>query len=151
MPTFFELVTPRCVVFLKGATKDEVLREMVGVLDALGALDDEERFRKAIFDREALMTTALGIGIAVPHERVPPDMPFALAVGLHTEGIDFGALDGQPVQVVVMIAQPAGATEEYLQILSQVATFLKNPANFNAILGAADEDEVVEIIRRASL
>jgi len=150
VPSFFDLITPKRVVFLQSSAKDEVLRRMVSVLAADHGVPGEEAFRRAIFEREALMTTALGIGIAVPHARIPANCPFALALGLHTEGIEFGALDEQPVQVAVMIAQPDGAADPYLEILAQVATFLKNPGNFNAILGAPDAATVVEIVRKAA-
>ena len=74
-----------------------------------------------------MTTTAIGIGIAVPHEKLPPDMPSALALGGSPEGIDFGSLDEQPVQLMVIIAQLVGAKEEYLRILSRIGILLQEP------------------------
>jgi len=149
VPSFAEHINAKRIVFLESTTKKAALQEMVNALANDGVLQDPAWFLQAIYEREELMPTALGIGIAVPHAKVPRGQSFGLALGLHTEGIEFGALDGQPVQVIVMIAQPVNETERYLRFLAQIATFLKNPGNFNAILGAPDEQAVVDIVRNA--
>jgi mannitol/fructose-specific phosphotransferase system IIA component (Ntr-type) len=111
---------------LRGQTKEEIRDELVALL----RLDERstETLARLIRRREALGSTGVGRGIAIPHCRSLAVNRLRLAFGLHTQGVDYDAIDGKPVHVFFLIvAPPVEVANQYLQVLARIAQFAQQP------------------------
>jgi mannitol/fructose-specific phosphotransferase system IIA component (Ntr-type) len=97
---------------------------------------------KALIDREELGSTAIGLGLALPHARIEKIREFSLVLGLHPTGVDFAAFDDEPVRVFTLILGPASEDDMYVRILSRTSRFLRD--NRDAILEAKTPDDIYQ-------
>ena len=95
---FSSMLSPDRIINMKGQTKEEVLKEMVTVLGTSPHVKDAPSLLKAILDREKIVSTGIGIGIAVPHVKISSVDDFVVAIGRSHQGVEFDALDGQRVR-----------------------------------------------------
>lgn len=137
-------LAPERVVFLPaGIAKPDALGRLCDVLSTTPAVGDAIEFRHAIRQREEVSSTGIGGGIAVPHAKLQSISGFAIAVGISPDGIEFGARDNQPVDVMVMIAASEDAREAYLRVLASVAATLKDDARRTALREAASAEAAI--------
>ncbi len=127
---------------LKGETKDEILSEMVDLLMASGHIRDREAVLKAVTDRERRMSTGMQNGIAIPHGKTDSVDCLVAALGIRHEGVDFGALDGEPSTIFVMTVSPDSRTGPHIQFLAEISRPL-NDASVRAQLLAATQPQTV--------
>ena len=142
-----ELIAKERIVELKGTTKDEVLKEMVAVLAKASEVQDKEAFYRAILDRESILSTGIGLGIAVPHAKISSVKGLVAALGKTKKGVNYGALDDQPVHIVVMIGANDSQQSDYIRALARVTLLLKNEKIRQAIVGAETTDAVYDILK----
>ena len=111
---------------LRGADKDAVLAELVGLL-GMGERNAETLLR-VLQRRESLGSTGMGRGIAIPHCRSLVASRLRLAYGHHHTGVDFQAIDGKPVNhFFLIVAPPLEVSNQYLPVLGRIAQFAKDP------------------------
>jgi nitrogen PTS system EIIA component len=111
---------------LESTTKDDVLKELVGLLH----LDEKSdgTLYKMLKRRETLGSTGIGQNIAIPHCRSLVVSQLRVAFGRKLDGLDFGAIDGQPVHYFFLIvAPPLEVSNQYLPVLGKIAQFAKEP------------------------
>lgn len=111
---------------LEGSTKDEVLKELIAVL----GLDEKSEgiLYKMLKRRENLGSTGIGKGIAIPHCRSLVVNRLRVAFGRKPEGLDFRAIDEQPVHnIFLIVAPPLEVSNQYLPVLGKIAQFSKEP------------------------
>jgi nitrogen PTS system EIIA component len=130
-------------VFEPGATKHEALDAMVDAIVETGVVTDREAFQKAVYEREAVMSTGIGQGVAIPHVRLPVIKEPTVGVGVSQEGVDFDTLDNEPVNIIVLFAMPAGSQKEYLGLLAQVMVALKVPGFRERLLACQNCQDVL--------
>ena len=131
----------------QATTKEQILDEMVQKLVETGAVDDFDAFRKGIAEREESMSTGLGDGIAMPHAKNAAVKKTSVVFAKQPAGVDFDSLDGQPVELIFMIAAKDDANETHLAILANLSKLLMNK-DFTKALTAADTPESVEAVVR---
>jgi PTS system fructose-specific IIC component len=136
----------RIRVFKKPISKHDALDQLVDALFASEAIPDREAFRKAVYDRESVMSTGIGQGVAIPHVRLEGVAKPAVSVGISKHGIDFDTLDNQLVYALVLFAMPAGSQKEYLGLLAQVMTALKKPGFRDRLIECETPDEVEAVL-----
>ncbi|MFO7975842.1 MAG: PTS sugar transporter subunit IIA [Candidatus Hydrogenedentota bacterium] len=136
----------RICVFKKPLSKHDALDKLVDVLFATEAIPDREAFRKAVYDREGVMSTGIGQGVAIPHVRIEGVRKPAVSVGISKRGIDFDTLDNQLVHAVVLFAMPAGSQKEYLGLLAQVMTALKKPGFREQLIDCETPEEAEAVL-----
>ncbi len=141
-----DLITEDRIVELEGTSKDEVLKEMVDVIERAPEVADKEAFYRAIQDRESILSTGIGLGIAVPHAKIPSVSGLVAALGKTRRGVQYGALDDQPVHIVVMIGANDGQQSDYIRALARVTLLLKNEKIRRAIVEADDAGAVYDIL-----
>jgi len=141
-----KLVTPERVVMLGAKGKAEALEALVERLAQSPAVGDRDALRRAILEREAIMSTGIGQGIAIPHARLASVTEFVGALGLSREGIAFGAFDDKPVHIVLMIAGPE-RHREYLQILASVTLALKRETNRRRLLEIGTSEAFAALVQ----
>ncbi len=105
---------------LQGATAEEVIRELLALLDRRGLLRNAPAAAEAVLQREAQLATGMEHGIAVPHGRTDAVDRLVCAIGVSGEGVDFGAADGEPTRIVVLVLTPEDGADPYLQFVASV-------------------------------
>lgn len=126
MIDFNKMIDEARIVDLKATTKDEALRELVDVLATSPAVTDREDLLNAIFEREKVISTGVGIEVALPHVKIPSVKDFVVAIGRSHKGIDFESLDEKPVYIIVMIGANDKQAGEFLKVLAKLVLKLKN-------------------------
>ena len=130
---------------LESETKDEVIQELVSVL----ALEDSPAatLLRTLERRERLGSTGIGKGIAIPHCRSLVVSRLRLAYGRKVEGIDFNAIDGEPVHnFFLIIAPPLEISNQYLPVLGKIAQFAKDPEVPKKLLALESEEAFLELL-----
>jgi PTS system nitrogen regulatory IIA component len=118
-----------CVIAdLKGATKNEVLREMASSLKEAGLIPDVEEAVNVILERERLGSTGIGDGIAIPHGKMKGIDHILCAFGRSKEGVDFDAVDGKPVHILFLLLAPEDSAGLHIQMLSRISRILRDPS-----------------------
>lgn len=121
------ILTPERVVFLSGMGKVAALGRLIDILGMTSQVKDKEELARKIFHREELMSTGIGLGIAIPHARLASVTDVAMAVGVCHEPItDYDSLDGQPVDLLFMIAAGERQHAQHIKLLSFLTSRLKN-------------------------
>lgn len=141
-------LSPDRVADLRSRDAAGAIGELCDLLAGCPAVADPAAFRAAVLEREAVMSTGIGLGIAVPHAKVPGVREFVLAVGRSRQGIEFHALDGKPVHLVVLIAGPVDRQARYLQILASVTLRLKEESLRESLRQADGPAAVVALLAR---
>ena len=132
---------------LAGATASAVIEQLVAALrPSLGTLD--ARALKAVLEREAIASTGLGNGVAVPHAIVPGLSRPHLALGYSSAGVDFRAIDDAPARIVFLLLMPPRAQEQEVRILAQIAQACIDPADCKKLLAAQTIGDVLAQISR---
>lgn len=134
------------VVAMSATTKDEALIELVDAAATSDAVTDRDALLGAVREREAKLSTGIGLGIAVPHARIEAVSEFVVVVGRHRAGLEFGSIDAKPVHIVVLIAGPREAKTPYLELLAQLSKRLKLEDVRERLRGDAEPEEVVALL-----
>ncbi len=120
---------------------------LIDLLEKEGKLPDKALFRIAIFHREYLASTGIGLGVAVPHAKMKDFSNFFIAIGIQSkQGLDWNALDKVPVRIIFMIGGPEDKQSEYLQILSQLTLVIKNVDLRKSLLKAQSPEQVLRLL-----
>ena len=117
---------PDLVLFLNASSREEAIQSLIDKLNAKGKLKNKELFSQAIFAREALVSTAIGMGIAIPHAKLSGYEEFFIAIGILSKGVDWKAIDHLPVRLIFLIGGPEHKQTEYLKLLSGITLLIKN-------------------------
>src|SRR5574337_740896 len=112
------------ILSLSATDKAGAISEMVQKLVDTGYVTDFEQFKAGIMAREAQTSTGLGDGIAMPHSKNTAVNEPVVLFAKSKVGVDYAALDGQPVNLFFMIAAPDGANDTHLEALAQLSTYL---------------------------
>jgi PTS system nitrogen regulatory IIA component len=137
------------VVDLKSRSKDAALMELVETLSGTAEVKDRERVLSAVVDREKIVSTGIGLGVAVPHAKIPEVSEFVVAYGRSRQGIDFGSIDDRPVHHVVLIVGPPDRQQRYLQFLATVTLKLKQPELRKSLEEAPDAAGLFKVLSQA--
>ena len=122
-----KVFNPRAVnIDLKSEDKDEVFEELIEELVSVNPSLDRSVALAAVKEREAKMSTGIMSGIAVPHAKTSAVTDVQDAIGISRSGIDYDALDGKPVHLIVLILSGADSTELHLRVLKRLARLLEN-------------------------
>lgn len=138
-------------ISLNGApkNKEEALDQVVALMAKSGKINDEEAYRKQVYAREEESTTGIGEGIAIPHGKCDAvDRP-GLAAMVVKDGVDFDALDGEPVTLIFLIAAPNTKDNVHLDVLSKLSVLMMDEAFSDSLRNARSVDEFLEIIDKA--
>jgi PTS system nitrogen regulatory IIA component len=138
----------RIIHRLQSTTKAAVLRELVqrGVVPPSAntelAVADEENIVRVLEERERLGSTGIKDGLAIPHGKLERLDQLVACLGLHEKGIDFGALDGQPSKIFIVLLAPESAGGLHLKALARISRLFSDSAFTRRLLEAGDADAV---------
>ena len=134
---------------VKAASKEEAIDILVSFMDAGGRLKDKAGYKEGILAREALGSTGIGEGIAIPHAKVEAVKEPGLAAAVVPEGVDYEAFDGSLANLIFMIAAPAEGADVHLEALSRLSTLLMTPGFKEGLLAASTKEEFLDVIDKA--
>jgi len=140
------------LIFLDLHPKDmrECLELMVGLAAARGAITDPADALTRLLERERTMSTGMGGGVAVPHAKSYKCRDMVVVMGRVTDGVDFKAIDGRPVQIVFLLLGPPDSTRLHVDLLARIAYLVKTPGTLDTILNATSTGQVMEALRAES-
>lgn len=131
---------------VKVTGKEEAIGKLVGLMEAGGRLKDKAGYKEGILAREALGSTAVGDGIAIPHAKVAAVKEPGLSAIVVPEGVDYEAFDGSLAHLIFMIAAPEGEADVHLEALSRLSTLLMDPDFKSDLTKAQSKEEFLQLI-----
>jgi fructose-specific phosphotransferase system IIA component len=145
-----DLISPEVVkVPLAAKTKPEVIRELVQLLLDAGKIPEFHTVHDALLAREALGSTGLEQGIAVPHAKTKAVPSLTVAIGIAPQGIDFQSVDGKPSNLFFLLLAPPDQSGPHIQALAEIARLSKSQTFLRLLGSAATPREVVELFRES--
>ena len=148
MSTLAELLDIRCVELeLHAQKKEGIFTEMANLLAKAGKIDNPDLLVTALMEREKLVSTGIGDGIAIPHAMIDEVEETMLAVGRRKEGLPFDALDGNPVNLIFLIVGSTGQELLHLQLLSRLVRLLRDPRFRDLLMRAEKPEDVLDLLR----
>ncbi|MDP3729955.1 MAG: cation:proton antiporter [Candidatus Omnitrophota bacterium] len=144
-----ELISPSAVeVNLKGNTKGEILKELIGLLVRSGQLEYELTggILEGLLEREAAMSTGMQDGIAMPHIKTDAVKDIVTAFGVKREGVEFNSLDKKPSNIFIITLIPKLLSQPYLQYMAEMSKMLITEENRKAILGCKTNGELYSLL-----
>ena len=143
----YDLLTlERVKVPLAGHSKDEVLRELVQLAMPSADAAARDRTVQAVLDREALLSTGIGVGIAIPHGRTSDVDDIILTAGLAPDPIDFDALDGRPVSLFFLLLGPERAAGAHVRALGRISRILRHESVRDGLNASSSAEEFMELL-----
>lgn len=137
------------IVFLNHKYKHDALFALATVIATAPQIKNRQELIDEIFQREALMSTAIGSGIAIPHVRLRSITDLVMAIGIsHVDIVDFQALDNEPVRLLFMIAAAYNQHAYYLQTLSMFNIRLKESSLRQFLINAQSPEEVYQVLNQ---
>ncbi len=131
---------------LAGASKLEVLREFSGLLEQQGKVPDKEGLTRVLVAREALGSTGIGDGVAIPHGKLKGLREIVLAFGRSSRGVDFDSLDGEPAHLFFLLVAPEDAPGDHLKALAKISRLMKSRELRDSLMEANGPSEMRRIL-----
>ena len=135
---------------LQATEKKAVIEEMIQSLVDHGYVTDFDTFKEGILAREALTSTGLGDGIAMPHSKNTAVKEATVLFAKSNKGVDYESLDGQPTDLFFMIAAPEGANDTHLAALAELSQYLMKDGFADKLRQVTSPDQVIELFDQAS-
>ena len=128
------------------ASKQDAIEKMVELMCASGKINDKDAYKARVFAREEEGSTGIGEGIAIPHAKCDAVDKPGLAAMVIKDGVDFEALDDEPVSLIFLIAAPNTKENVHLDVLGKLSVMMMDEEFSNALRNAKDVDEFLKII-----
>jgi len=132
---------------MQARTVKQSVEELVAQLKSIKLIDNASTAVKRIMERERLAPTALGSGVAIPHARMDVGEKPVFAIGRHADGIDFGALDDQPVKLIFLLVWQPARPGLFNQLFANLVTKLNNASFRQRLLDAKNSKELRSILQ----
>jgi fructose-specific phosphotransferase system IIA component len=136
---------------LQATAKEDVIKEMVSTLVAAGKIQESvsKKIVKALMDREELGSTGIGSGVAVPHAKHDAITDLVCAFGRSKKGINFDALDGEPVYVVFLLLSSKSASGAHLEALAFISRLVRDDKYVRFLRDAKDIRDIRDLLSEA--
>lgn len=131
---------------LQRNTKSEVIKELVELLSQHQAITNPEGIIQAVFDREEIMTTGVGNGVAIPHCKHKDCSNFAIALGVHPTGIDFDSIDKKPAHIIFLLVGPEDQPGTHIKILSRISRIISKDEVREKVLACTTPAELFDLL-----
>ncbi|MFG6114857.1 fructose-specific PTS transporter subunit EIIC [Halobacillus sp. MO56] len=143
-----DITTPELInIDLAGTTRDDVIDELIGTLNAQDVLDSQADFKQAILDREQESSTGLGMNIAIPHGKSSVVKKPAVVFGIKRDGVDWNSMDGTDAKLIFMIAVPKERQgDDHLKILQMLSRRLMDEKFREELLNVKTREEAYKLL-----
>ena len=140
------LTVDRIVFDLAGGSKEEVIRELVDVAETAGLLPDKAQYLVRVLDREFLLSTGLGHGVAVPHAQASGVQGLFCCLGISRQGVVYESVDDEPARILCLICAEEGDDEPYLLLLSNLTRLFGQREIRERILAAESANDIMAVV-----
>ncbi len=134
---------------LQGQTKEELIVELVDLTAKSSLVRDHDELLAAVMEREKLVTTGVGYGVAFPHAKTRALKGIVIVFGRSEVGVDFESMDKKPVHLLFMIAAPEDAIGAHLNVMARLSYIMKSEKNRERLMRAKTAGEVMLILDSA--
>ena len=131
---------------LDAGTKEEVIEELVNLAATSNMIKDHDQLLTDVRERENLVTTGVGYGVAFPHAKTRSAKGIVIAFGTSKQGIDFDAMDHKPVELFFLIAAPEDAIGAHLNVMARLSYLMKSEENRAKLMAAASPGDVLALM-----
>ena len=146
--TLLEILSPEAIIVdLQGETKEEIIAELSTLLSKSCGIANSDDIVQAVIEREKIMSTGIGDGIAIPHGKSDSVDRLIAALGTKRRGVDFEALDGEPAYVFFLLVSPTNISGPHIKALARISRYLKNEEFKKRLITAHSTDDIISIIR----
>lgn len=140
------ILDPSCIrLNLAVDDKDDCLRKVVDLVVATGKVNDGARLHAVIADRERLMSTGIGNGVALPHGKTDSIEHSLVAVATLATPIDFDSLDDKPVSIIILLVGPDSNVGVHLRLLSRISRMVGSEQFRSSLLSAKSSEDVLAL------
>ena len=133
---------------MESVEKEDALKELVDVLAEIADIGDRKNIVKALIERENLGSTGIGQGIAIPHGKTDKVNGLVAVLGISNKGINFEALDGEPVYIFFLLVAPKETSGPHLKALAQISRILRDSYFCELMRRCKTPAEVYDLIKR---
>lgn len=133
---------------LTSTEKEDCLKELVDILAEVKDIGDRKAIVKALIERENLGSTGIGQGIAIPHGKTDRVKELVAVLGISQKGVNFEALDGEPVYIFFLLVAPKETAGPHLKALAQISRILRDSYFCELLKRCKSAEEVYELIKR---
>ncbi len=145
-----DLLTPeRIRIPLQATAKEAILSELVQVIADKEHIDDPAEVLRAVREREAVLSTGIGNGVAIPHGKSAAVPDLRMAAGITRQPVEFDALDGQPVNLFFLLVGPETAAGPHIKALSRISRLVRKDSVREQLAAARSPDEFYDIMKAA--
>ncbi len=132
---------------LTGSTRDECIEELVNILNESKSITKKKPVFDAVLEREKIMTTGVGNGIAIPHCKHQDSPEFSVCLGVHPKGVDFQAIDKKKVRIIFLLVGPENNPGLHIKLLSRISRLMSNEELRDNLIKSKDNDSAFELIQ----
>ena len=144
--TLTEILSGNAVIVdLKGETKETVLAELVEAVDE-SKVTDRQKVLDAVLQREEIMTTGIGHGIAIPHGKSDHVKELGGVLGIKSNGMDFDSLDGKATYIFFLLVSPMGVSGPHIKALARITRLLKRESLRQDLISAKNSESAMAIL-----
>ncbi len=144
-----ELLNPGVIIAdLKGTKKEEVINELIDLFKGDSRVQDVEKVRSAVLDREKIMSTGVGKGFAIPHGKTNSITDIIAAFGKTKNPVDYDALDSQPVHLVFLLVGKDNLVSKHIKLLSRISRMMNKDDFRKRLLEAGSAEEILDIFNK---
>ncbi len=134
------------LIELEATDKQGVIEELAGALESSGKITDLAPVLHAVLEREKIMSTGIGKGVAIPHGKSDAVTELAGVLGIKKSGIDFAALDEQPVFLFFLLVSPPDVSGPHIRALAHISRLLRHDSLRKTLIEAASVEDVLRLI-----
>jgi PTS system nitrogen regulatory IIA component len=148
--TLSELLSPKAVTpNLKATTKREVMVELVDMLESAHGLRSQGEILDRVLRREAMMSTGIGNGVAIPHGKAKAVDRMLAACAISREGVAFESADGEPAYIFILLVSPETVGASHVKVLANISRVLKEESVRKTLRDAASPTELLAALKAA--
>lgn len=129
-----------------GRSERNVLDDLAARVAAAGAVPDARELSARLAEREALGSTGVGGGVAIPHCKLSGISRAILAIGIAPSGVEFRGVDGLPVRLFFLVVSPSQSPAEHLQVLAAISRWVRAPGRIAKVLEAGSPAAIFELL-----
>lgn len=131
---------------LSGTDRDQSIKELIHLLNEKKSITKEDTIFQAVLEREKIMTTGVGNGIAIPHCKHQDSPDFAVSLGIKPDGIDFESIDKKPVKIIFLLVGPENNPGLHIKLLSRISRLMSNEELRQDLIASKDPESAFQLI-----
>ena len=133
-------------ISLAGKNRDECIRELIDKLATAQTIKRSDRIFDAVLEREKIMTTGVGNGIAIPHCKHSDSPDFSVCLGIQQKGVDFQSIDKKEVNIIFLLVGPENNPGLHIKLLSRISRLMSNEELREQLLECKSDKEAYDLI-----